>query len=85
MQKYKTDRLKARIAEKFGTQHEFAKASGIHEATLSRYLNHGRAWSGANIIKAIRLLEITDDEVDALFFASVVDISQPKRERKVTR
>ena len=33
---YKTDKLQARIAEKFGTQSAFAEAIGMDKTTLNR-------------------------------------------------
>ena len=82
---YNTEKLKARIAEKFGNQKEFSKKIGISRPTLCRYLKNGSDWKGSYIIRAIRALEIPDSEVDAYFFAPMVAKSEPKKERKVTR
>lgn len=78
-QSYNTDRLKARIVEKFGDQKTFAEALETSESTLSRYLSEGRDWKGSLIVKAIKLLEIPDDEVNAYFFEPKVAITQPER------
>jgi len=76
---YQTDKLKARIIEKFGDQRKFAQAIGISEPTLSKYLSTGRDWKGSSIIKAIRALEIPDNEVDAYFFVPAVSKSKPRK------
>lgn len=75
---YKTDKLKARIIEKFGDQKHFAEAMGINESTLSRILSTGREWKGSLMMKAIELLEIPAVQVDSYFFESEVANSQPK-------
>ena len=73
---YRTDKLKARIIEKYGNQKNFAEAMKMDESTLSRYLA-GRDWKGATMIKAIELLEIPFGEVNTYFFEPVVSKSQP--------
>lgn len=75
---YKTDKLKARIIEKFGDQKHFAEAMGINESTLSRILSTGREWKGSMMMKAIELLEIPAVQVDSYFFESEVVKTQPK-------
>lgn len=69
---YKTEKLEARIKEKFGTQTAFAEALGLSKSTVSRYLSTGRDWKGSTLIKAIRLLEIPEDQIDVYFFESRV-------------
>lgn len=61
-------RLKQRIETKYGTQKEFAKACGVSDASVSRFLAGGRSWRGETVIKAARLLEIPGDEIDSYFF-----------------
>jgi len=77
-QTFKTEKLRARIIERYGDQKKFAEALNTSESTLSRYLSEGKDWKGTLIIKAIRLLEISDDEVDSYFFEPAVAITQPK-------
>lgn len=79
--RYKTEKLKARIAEKFGTQKAFCEAAGMTESTLSRYLSTGRDWKGSVLIKACKLLDIPATEVDLYFFDP--DVSKRKREARV--
>ena len=78
---YKTEKLKARIVEKFGTQKAFCEAVGMYESTLSRYLSSGKDWKGSKLIKACELLEIPASEVDAYFFEPAVS----KRKRDEVR
>lgn len=65
---YKTEKLEARIVEKYGTHKAFCEALGIAESTLSRYLNEGRDWKGSTLMQAVSLLEIPPDEINAYFF-----------------
>lgn len=78
---YKTDKLKARIIEKYGDQKSFAEALGMTEPTLSRLLNEGRDWKGSMLMKAVELLEIPAVQVDSYFFEPVV--SKEKQKEKV--
>lgn len=79
---YKTEKLEARIIEKFGTQKDFADALGINKSTLSRYISDGHDWKGSTLIKAIRLLEIPEVEIDSYFFAPRVPQKEPKGVKK---
>ncbi len=79
---YKTEKLEARIIEKFGTQKDFADALGINKSTLSRYISDGHDWKGSTLIKAIRLLEIPEVEIDTYFFAPRVPQKEPKGVKK---
>ena len=69
---YKTEKLKARIAEKFGDQKSFAEALGMTESMLSRLLNEGKDWKGSMLMKAVELLEIPATQVDSYFFEPAV-------------
>lgn len=69
---YKTDKLKARIVEKYGDQKTFAEALGMNESTLSRLLTEGKDWKGSMLMKAIDLLEIPQTQVDSYFFEPAV-------------
>lgn len=73
---YKTDKIRARIVEKFGSQKAFAEAAGINETTLSKNLKNGIEWKGSNMMKAIKLLEIPNTEIDLYFFDPVVEKTQ---------
>ena len=75
---YKTDKLEARIVEKFGTQKAFAQAIGASRSAVCRYIKEGRDWRGSTLIKAIRVLEIPEDEIEAYFFEPRVTLMEPK-------
>lgn len=75
---YNTTKLKARIVEKFGSQNKFAEAIGVDKSVVSKCLNEGRDWKGSNLIKAMRVLEIGDSEVDSYFFTPAVKKTQPR-------
>lgn len=79
---YKTEKLQNRIIEKFGTRQAFCKAIGMRPSTLSKALNQGRDWRGSTLIKAVRALEIPDDEIDAYFFDAEVGEIQAKGAKK---
>lgn len=69
---YNTEKLKARIIEKFGNQKNFADAMEMQESTLSRYLSEGKDWRGSQLMRAIELLEIPATQVDMYFFEPAV-------------
>lgn len=60
-------KLRGRIREKFGTQSAFAKALGVHTATLSQKLRGVSDWTRPEIDKAVRLLDIPAEEIAAYF------------------
>ena len=76
---YKTNKLAGRITEKFGTQKAFAEALGMEQSTLSRLLTDGKDWRGSKLIKAIKLLEIPEQEIEAYFFEQRVAENQPRK------
>ena len=78
---YKTEKLKARIIEKFGNQKAFAEALGMTEASISRLLTSGKDWKGSMLMRAIELLEIPATQIDSYFFEPAV--SKEKQEVKV--
>ena len=80
--KFERDKLTTLIREKFGTQKAFAEALGVEESTLSRYLSDGRDWKGQTLIKAVRLLEIPEAEIDSYFFTLRVVKKQPRKKAK---
>ena len=62
-------RLRGRIVEKFGSQADFAKAFGCSERTLSLKIKRKRPWKQVEILKAIKLLELSKDDIQEYFFA----------------
>jgi hypothetical protein len=61
-------KLKGRIVEKFATQSNFSKAINLSEKTLSRKLKGEIDWKQSEILKAMKLLDISHNEVNQYFF-----------------
>lgn len=66
--------LVGRIKDKYQTQEQFAKDMGISKSGLSAKLNNRRDFSGDEIMKACRLLEIPAAEIPLYFFKVKVAI-----------
>lgn len=79
---YKTEKLRARIIEKYGSQKAFADAVKINPSSLSRILKHGRDWKGSKLLRAAELLDISAEDIDAFFFAPDISKRQPRREAR---
>ena len=80
---YNTEKLQARITEKFGTQKAFADALGMDKSTLCRLISEGRDWKGSMMMKAVELLKIPAREIDSYFFAPAVEKVQPRKKETV--
>lgn len=65
-------KLRGRIVEVFGTQIKFAEAMEWSERTLSLKMNSNRPWKQTDICKAIRLLNLTDEDIPIYFFTPKV-------------
>ena len=63
------NKLKGRIVEVFGSQIEFAKAMDWSGRTLSLKLNGKVSWKQSDIMKAISLLQLSEDDIQDYFFA----------------
>lgn len=66
------NKLRGRIIEKYGTMSSFADAIGITDVALSRKFNNKAGISRDEIIKWADLLDISQDEYGAYFFAREV-------------
>ncbi len=62
------NKLRGRIVELFGSQTEFAKAMKWSERTLSLKLNGKISWKQTDIVKAVELLKLTDNDISEYFF-----------------
>lgn len=62
------NKLKGKIVEKYGSQCEFAKAMGWSERTLSMKITGKIAWKQTDIVKAIGLLGLTENDIQEYFF-----------------
>ncbi len=62
------NKLRGRIVEKYGSQTEFAKAMNWSERTLSKKINGKISWKQTDICAAIKLLELSEDDIQEYFF-----------------
>jgi hypothetical protein len=61
-------KLKGRIVEVFGNQTEFAKAMNWSERTLSLKINGKVSWKQPDILRAISLLHLSENDIQDYFF-----------------
>lgn len=61
-------KLRGRIVEKYGSQSDFAKALGCSERTLSFKMTGKRPWKQTEILSAIKLLGLTEEDIQDYFF-----------------
>lgn len=61
-------KLRGRIIEKYGSQSDFAKAFGCSDRTLSLKMNGKRPWKQTEILYAIKLLELSEEDIQDYFF-----------------
>lgn len=61
-------KLKGRIIEMTGSQSNFAKKIGLSERALSLKMNNKTRWKQDEIIEAVKILEIPDNEIPEYFF-----------------
>lgn len=66
---YNYKKLRGRIIEKYGTQENFSKEIGISPNSLSLKMTGKTGFSRDDIIKWCELLDISNDEIGAYFFA----------------
>ena len=66
------NKLKGRIVEVFGSQIEFAKAMDWSERTLSLKINGKVAWKQNDIVKSVRLLNLSEGDIQEYFFTMEV-------------
>lgn len=63
------NKLRGRIVEIYGSQIEFAKAMQWSERTLSLKINGKIPWKQTDIVTAVRLLGLSDSDIQEYFFA----------------
>ncbi len=61
-------KLDGKITERFKSRSNFADAMGISKGALSNKLNGVSRLSTEDVLKAIELLEISDNEIRPYFF-----------------
>lgn len=69
---YDYAKLNGRIVEKCGTQAVFAERMGLSERTVSMKLNNKIAFKQPEIQKALEVLDLASDEIQAYFFTMKV-------------
>lgn len=63
------NKLRGRIVEIYGSQTEFAKAMKWSERTLSLKMNGKIPWKQTDIVNAVRLLGLSESDIQEYFFA----------------
>ena len=63
------NKLRGRIVEKYGSQIEFSKAMDWSERTLSKKMNGKIPWKQTDICTAIKLLGLSEDDIQEYFFS----------------
>ena len=61
-------KLKGRIVEKCGTQGNFAQKMGLSERTVSLKLSGKIPFKQPEILKALEVLDLSDEDIQAYFF-----------------
>ena len=69
---FKTNKLRGRIVEMYGTNSRFADAVGCTNEFFSRYLNGKTILNQDMMVKWISALEISDNEIADYFFTDNV-------------
>ncbi|GGP07913.1 DUF739 family protein [Oceanobacillus neutriphilus] len=57
-----------KIVEKYGSKHNFAKAAGLSEKSITLKLDGKDEWKQDEIANTIELLEIDSSEIPQYFF-----------------
>lgn len=67
--KYNYSKLLGRMKERRITQEMLAAEIGVNDGTLNRKLNNSNEFKGNEIDAICRVLDISNDEIGAYFFA----------------
>lgn len=65
---YDYSKLNGRIIEKCGTKTKFAEMMGLSKRTISLKLNNKIYFKQPEIQKALKILDLTIDEIQVYFF-----------------
>ncbi len=74
---YDYSKLKGKIVEKYGSNAKFAEDMEWSERTLSLKLNNKVAWKQPEIVKAIELLSLNEEDSTRYFFKLQVQNIEP--------
>lgn len=80
---YDYSRLKGRIKQIFNTQEAFALAMGLSERSLSLKLSSARGWKQDQIMKAIWVLGLTEDDIQSYFFTLKVQRCEQNKSEQI--
>ena len=69
---YDYSKLRGRIREKFGNESSFGKAFNLSKTSLSKKLNNAVEFTQTEIDKALKLLDISSEEISTYFFTQKV-------------
>lgn len=72
-------KLKGKIIEKFGNMYSFAMAMGMSQRTLGLKMSGRIDWKSSEIMKAMELLDVANDEWYCYFFTLKVQNCEQKR------
>lgn len=77
-------KLRGRIVELFDSQAKFSSAMAWSERTTSLKLNGERSWKQPDIYKAMKLLDLCEDDIPEYFFTPKVQNNelQERKENK---
>ncbi|MCC8014690.1 MAG: DUF739 family protein, partial [Eubacterium sp.] len=75
-------KLRGKIKEKFNTQDNFAKMLGIGRVSLSQRLNNQLEFSTAEILRAIKLLGLSEKDIPEYFFVQLVQKHEQTKRRE---
>lgn len=65
---YDYSKLKGRIKEMFDTQGAFALAIGLSSKSITLKLSSARGWKQDEIIRAVKVLGLTEGDIQPYFF-----------------
>jgi transcriptional antiterminator len=69
---YDYKKLSGKIVEKCETQANFAEQMGLSERTVSLKLNNKISWKQTEIQKAMKILGLSDEDIQSYFFTMKV-------------
>lgn len=69
---YDYSKLSGKIKEVCGTQAVFAEKMGLSEKSISAKLNNERPFKQPEIDKAIKILQLADEDIRKYFFTTKV-------------
>ena len=70
---YDYSKIKGKIKEVCGTQHDFAQALGLSDTSLSYKLNNISSFTRDELDIAVRVLNLKKDEIWDVFFTREVE------------